>query len=95
MSFLEVGDRFKEAKEGSQKPEVEGLPLCWENLQTKACPRCGDSLEDFEHISMWRCGCGFNISHYKLDDLVRRIEDEEQVGRDSWGFNRWTDMPPF
>jgi hypothetical protein len=71
MSFQEAGagkpDRFTEA--GIQQVEsTHGWQ--WKNLDDDCCPACSDMLFYFEHIDLWKCGCGFKISKYRKQEIT-------------------------
>lgn len=68
----------------------------WQNLRADCCPRCGDPLSLFDHVSLYKCLCGFKITPYKLENIKMRMEEEEETGFSSgWGFSRYEDDPPF
>jgi ribosomal protein S27AE len=103
MAFLESNnnqkyetrDTFTEAgKEREQSTDTKGLPKDWDNLLSDECPLCGDELVEFEHIRMWKCGCGFKISTYKKEQITKSIEDEEWYGN-SFMYGNWHDESPF
>lgn len=87
---------FQSADEDQNKEKYDGIPMAWENLEHKCCPRCGDELSLFEHISMWKCFCGFKISVTKFNEIKYKIEDGDTFGDNSgYRFGRYHDEPPF
>ena len=91
MSFKEAG----KSNEGSVARD-NGLPLNWENLQWKCCPRCGDEMTEFEHLKLWKCGCGFNISESRKNEIVYDIQDGVNISRNGgYGYSKYHDHSPF
>lgn len=70
----------------------------WDNLINKDCPRCGKGLEEFVHLNVWKCECGFRISDYRLKEIQDSMDGSEEatMGFSSgFGFNQFDDDPPF
>lgn len=89
MSFQEAGagnDRFKEA--GAQVESTQNVQ--WKNLQDDCCPFCSDILFYFEHLSLWKCGCGFKISKYRKEEIT--TDDNRSCG---FSFGNYHDETPF
>lgn len=87
---------FETAGENNNDDKYDGIPFAWENLESKCCPRCGEALTLFEHIMMWKCGCGFKISSFKFHEIVDKIRDRGEFGLSrGYGFGGYQDEPPF
>lgn len=90
MAFKESGG------EPEQSDNASGLPMRWKNLQDGACPRCAEALVLFEHLDLWKCGCGFKIGAYRMQEIAAEIDDKAENGRSyGYGFSRFEDDPPF
>lgn len=87
---------FETAGEDHGKKKYDGIPMAWENLEHNCCPRCGDEMREFDHIRMWKCFCGFNISCGKRNDIVDSIREGGEFGTNSgYGYGNYHDHPPF
>lgn len=86
---------FAKATDGDARFSKDaGLPDKWENLVDYACPKCGKTLQGFEHLKLWKCFCGFRISVKRRDEIAEKIEDGQDFDR-SFGLNNYEDDPPF
>jgi len=87
---------FKESNEDrSGDQQNSGLPKRWELLSADQCPICSDDLVEFDHLSLWKCRCGFKISDYKKTEIQTRIEEREDGGSGGWGYNDYQSDSPF
>lgn len=87
---------FTEAGREAEKEKFDGLPMAWENLDAKCCPRCGEPLTLFEHLMLWKCTCGFKISHSKFNEITYKLRDGDFYGDNSgYRYGRYYDEPPF
>lgn len=46
-----------------------GLPVAWDRLKNKQCPRCTADLEEFAHVHRWTCyECGMKVPTRSMED---------------------------
>lgn len=87
---------FQTAGGDPGKEKYDGLPMAWENIEHKCCPRCGDELTYFDHIFMWKCFCGFKISSGKFEEIRSRLNGADTFGENSgYRFGNYHDESPF
>ncbi len=88
---------FETAGQDNNKEKYSGIPFSWDNLEHKCCPRCGDELVAFDHLKLWKCFCGFNISYHKRDEIVANMLGQGDVYgfSNGYGFGNYQDHPPF
>lgn len=84
---------FKEAGDNSENTRSGGLPKMWHRLEDNECPACGDELELFTHLDLWKCPCGFKISDVRKRE-IQDSRDERMYGR-GFGCGNWHDDTPF
>lgn len=82
---------FSEAGKPAEKKDGKGIPKRWEMLIDDQCPMCTDDLELFEHLELWKCGCGFKISCYKKQNIEGDIEGDNS----GFSLGNWHDEQPF
>jgi len=85
MAFTEAGED-KQIASG-------GLKLNWKNLENGDCPICGDRLEEFKHIRMFKCGCGFKISESRYGEILKG-DFKPNSGR-GYNVGDYYNEPPF
>lgn len=91
MSFQEAGSNSDQ-----NSKESSGLPKYWENLTENCCPICSDTLSLFEHVNLWKCGCGFKISRSKRDEIVGDIQYGRFIpSNNGYRYGKYHDEPPF
>lgn len=95
-NFIQAGenDRFKSAGSDSIEHDCEGLPIHWDNIKDGKCPKCGKMLEEFKHVQLLKCKCGFKISEYRASQLLRELE-QGKVKYSSFNYSEYEDDPPF
>ncbi len=81
---------FKEAgKENNKKGPLE---MTWSNLEDGKCPICSEDLNYFDHIELWKCGCGFKISKYKFEKITSDIAMNDYANGFCYG-DYWDESP--
>lgn len=88
MSFQEAGKINSSKNDGP-------LNMNWSRLQEYMCPmcECEDLLTYFDHIELWKCGCGFKISKYKFEKITSDLDENDYVHGFCYG--DYTDETPF
>lgn len=89
MSFKTAGVLDEQ---NSETQKLRGLPRDWNNLSANCCPICHESLVLFEHLSLWKCLCGFKITCYRKQEIEGDIELKQNSG---FGLGSYDDTPPF
>lgn len=79
-----------------EKSKYDGLPSAWENLASNCCPKCGEALSLFEHVSLYKCGCGFKISTSRFEEIRAKYTGADSFGENSgYRYGNYHDEPPF
>lgn len=84
---------FQETTTATQPGDgPHGLPVHFDRLKNKQCPRCGADLEEFAHVARWTCyECGVKIPAAIMEARVRI-----NTGRGYFiGLTQFHDETPF
>lgn len=70
----------------------------WYNLKRNKCPKCGKILgfnKDEEMIFCNDLHCGFQISQYRMEEIVLKINGKKYIARDNFSDLQNLDRPRF